>query len=233
MVVSACFLALAACATQSENPDSNRLQIPTAPDTQETSRLQPPPLPETTLPEAQTTSPRLQIPTPPVQPSAQPSIAQTEANAPAVSATTNLPADPLLANQDIQNTPITDIKNPAPAALPALPAATREPFFPAAKETGTATNIKKRSVQTDDVSVITWRAERGHIESQLILGTAYANGTLVTQDLEQARLWLELASMQGDRSAQYELGKMYFNGCLLYTSPSPRDGLLSRMPSSA
>ena len=24
-----------------------------------------------------------------------------------------------------------------------------------------------------------------------------------------------------------------FNSCLLYTSPSPRDGLLSRMPSSA
>ena len=24
-----------------------------------------------------------------------------------------------------------------------------------------------------------------------------------------------------------------FGGCLLYTSPSPRDGLLSRMPSSA
>ena len=24
-----------------------------------------------------------------------------------------------------------------------------------------------------------------------------------------------------------------FTGCLLYTSPSPRDGLLSRMPSSA
>ena len=26
---------------------------------------------------------------------------------------------------------------------------------------------------------------------------------------------------------------LYTNGCLLYTSPSPRDGLLSRMPSSA
>ena len=25
----------------------------------------------------------------------------------------------------------------------------------------------------------------------------------------------------------------YYNRCLLYTSPSPRDGLLSRMPSSA
>ena len=28
-------------------------------------------------------------------------------------------------------------------------------------------------------------------------------------------------------------GAMYKKGCLLYTSPSPRDGLLSRMPSSA
>ena len=27
--------------------------------------------------------------------------------------------------------------------------------------------------------------------------------------------------------------KASFNSCLLYTSPSPRDGLLSRMPSSA
>ena len=29
----------------------------------------------------------------------------------------------------------------------------------------------------------------------------------------------------------YDLG--YLKSCLLYTSPSPRDGLLSRMPSSA
>ena len=28
-------------------------------------------------------------------------------------------------------------------------------------------------------------------------------------------------------------GLYRYNGCLLYTSPSPRDGLLSRMPSSA
>ena len=28
-------------------------------------------------------------------------------------------------------------------------------------------------------------------------------------------------------------GTAIYNGCLLYTSPSPRDGLLSRMPSSA
>ena len=29
------------------------------------------------------------------------------------------------------------------------------------------------------------------------------------------------------------LEMFYFSNCLLYTSPSPRDGLLSRMPSSA
>ena len=29
------------------------------------------------------------------------------------------------------------------------------------------------------------------------------------------------------------IARMMFNDCLLYTSPSPRDGLLSRMPSSA
>ena len=32
---------------------------------------------------------------------------------------------------------------------------------------------------------------------------------------------------------QQVLGGAPFNVCLLYTSPSPRDGLLSRMPSSA
>ena len=30
-----------------------------------------------------------------------------------------------------------------------------------------------------------------------------------------------------------EMKKVWAKGCLLYTSPSPRDGLLSRMPSSA
>ena len=29
------------------------------------------------------------------------------------------------------------------------------------------------------------------------------------------------------------IGSTFNEGCLLYTSPSPRDGLLSRMPSSA
>ena len=35
------------------------------------------------------------------------------------------------------------------------------------------------------------------------------------------------------RSVLLEDGRVLVMGCLLYTSPSPRDGLLSRMPSSA
>ena len=31
----------------------------------------------------------------------------------------------------------------------------------------------------------------------------------------------------------HEAGRLKMEACLLYTSPSPRDGLLSRMPSSA
>ena len=36
----------------------------------------------------------------------------------------------------------------------------------------------------------------------------------------------------GDGSVCFGINEM-FKSCLLYTSPSPRDGLLSRMPSSA
>ena len=37
----------------------------------------------------------------------------------------------------------------------------------------------------------------------------------------------------GNAQAKPEGSGVAFDSCLLYTSPSPRDGLLSRMPSSA
>ena len=43
--------------------------------------------------------------------------------------------------------------------------------------------------------------------------------------------WAE--SAEAGREAQVLLDRTPFYACLLYTSPSPRDGLLSRMPSSA
>ena len=48
----------------------------------------------------------------------------------------------------------------------------------------------------------------------------------LTLDLERAKHWISQGAKPSDRIAR-------FLDCLLYTSPSPRDGLLSRMPSSA
>ena len=49
---------------------------------------------------------------------------------------------------------------------------------------------------------------------------------------DKDRLWL----ISSDKTACYKDGSISYalhGDCLLYTSPSPRDGLLSRMPSSA
>ena len=46
---------------------------------------------------------------------------------------------------------------------------------------------------------------------------------------------LEIIRSEGKASTSFLQRKLQigYNSCLLYTSPSPRDGLLSRMPSSA
>ena len=49
----------------------------------------------------------------------------------------------------------------------------------------------------------------------------------------RAQGWLSLFSNTQMGCSVSELAEFYANCCLLYTSPSPRDGLLSRMPSSA
>ena len=57
---------------------------------------------------------------------------------------------------------------------------------------------------------------------------------LATQNIqiEQANVDLLKAGLKPDFNIGYATQK-YFEGCLLYTSPSPRDATLSRMPSSA
>ena len=46
--------------------------------------------------------------------------------------------------------------------------------------------------------------------------------------------WVDYSGGLSEIKAQKEAGKITWDIiCLLYTSPSPRDGLLSRMPSSA
>ena len=60
---------------------------------------------------------------------------------------------------------------------------------------------------------------------------------LVFVDCEISWSWLqEISNMSGIESVCFvdmHFDPKFLKGCLLYTSPSPRDGLLSRMPSSA
>ena len=52
---------------------------------------------------------------------------------------------------------------------------------------------------------------------------------------ENSRFWKDvmLEDIKVIEGMQEGRNSPAYNGCLLYTSPSPRDGLLSRMPSSA
>ena len=71
-----------------------------------------------------------------------------------------------------------------------------------------------------------------HTESEIVTGTSFApigaEGLLLGSDY----LGRDLASRL-IHGAQTTLTLALVATCLLYTSPSPRDGLLSRMPSSA
>ena len=63
------------------------------------------------------------------------------------------------------------------------------------------------------------------------LGFQDLNEYLRLENIKKADLWENYETCEG-------CGKIFYNPkdnntCLLYTSPSPRDGLLSRMPSSA
>ena len=74
------------------------------------------------------------------------------------------------------------------------------------------------------------RRERKNIASGVAHVNSSFNNTTIT-----------ITDAQGNTIAWSSAGTMGFKGsrkstpyaCLLYTSPSPRDGLLSRMPSSA
>ena len=77
---------------------------------------------------------------------------------------------------------------------------------------------------------------RGHGKGQEVL--QYGKCQVLIQGIQKAGNYaIQITFNDGHDSGiftwdyLYELGEGYT--CLLYTSPSPRDGLLSRMPSSA
>ena len=76
--------------------------------------------------------------------------------------------------------------------------------------------------------------ERWELDKERLWATVYKD------DDEAFNLWLEVTDIKPERVIRcgkkdnfWEMGDTGPCGCLLYTSPSPRDGLLSRMPSSA
>ena len=56
---------------------------------------------------------------------------------------------------------------------------------------------------------------------------------LTAYHVPPAKGLIKLDAMENPYSLPDQLRDEWLNNCLLYTSPSPRDGLLSRMPSSA
>ena len=53
-------------------------------------------------------------------------------------------------------------------------------------------------------------------------------------EYDSNRIYDSVKRIGYEKTEKYEEANCYLlNTCLLYTSPSPRDGLLSRMPSSA
>ena len=103
------------------------------------------------------------------------------------------------------------------------------------------TYVEKVPESADAARVLTKLASSGH---KLIFTTSfgYMNPTLKVAKkfpnvkFEHATGYKREHSNVSTYSARFYEGRTllgHMAGCLLYTSPSPRDGLLSRMPSSA
>ena len=58
-------------------------------------------------------------------------------------------------------------------------------------------------------------------------------GGVFTDDVIDSFINLKMEEVTAMRASPQPLEFDLYYSCLLYTSPSPRDGLLSRMPSSA
>ena len=71
-------------------------------------------------------------------------------------------------------------------------------------------------------------------------GTEGASGekVITTRSTDKGATWTAAIEVEPQAPSEYAYSTLLGAGaadsrCLLYTSPSPRDGLLSRMPSSA
>ena len=81
-----------------------------------------------------------------------------------------------------------------------------------------------------DAAITTAKIKEAAVDTAQI-----ANGAIETAKIGNAQV--DTLQIKGGAvtipRVQFFTNEVQLNGCLLYTSPSPRDGLLSRMPSSA
>ena len=78
---------------------------------------------------------------------------------------------------------------------------------------------------TSEVQLLRSCERKLKIEKQLALNT--------NERLDNLETRLRLLKTVSDENRALQRERLVTRDCLLYTSPSPRDGLLSRMPSSA
>jgi len=119
--------------------------------------------------------------------------------------------DQLIADQPVANTDSATESSDSSGKLkiPTTLKTAELPNIEASVEEGSSED----ELEPLNITLATWRAERGHLESQVALGLAYSTGTpRVEKDPAQAKLWFELASLKGDSRAQYELGKLFYTG---------------------
>ena len=80
-----------------------------------------------------------------------------------------------------------------------------------------------------------WPSEKAHavsVDAKSIIESAKVYTTL-REALSDSTLSIAYTARKRDMSKQFTDNKSIIKDCLLYTSPSPRDATLSRMPSSA
>ena len=103
---------------------------------------------------------------------------------------------------------------------------------------GTITNTNLQLLQTAASGYVEVTLSTGNTTLDLSDGSATANGKnlyikVVGTLSGNASLTMPASTTGGNANRVFFVEDGTTRGCLLYTSPSPRDGLLSRMPSSA
>ena len=92
--------------------------------------------------------------------------------------------------------------------------------------------MKKKTISDAQVLAILKQAENGVPVSELCREHGMSSAAFYQWRTKYGGMDASMLSEMRDMRAEMKrLKRMY--ACLLYTSPSPRDGLLSRMPSSA